>query len=406
MDSLIIAAARALAEGDPLGALKRVALRDDAPALALRGIAMAQLGDFDRSKVLLRRAARSFGPREELARARCVVAEAEIAFASRELNWKAKVLDTARTTLEKHGDQTNGAHARYLEIRRWVLLGQFERAERALTEIDPASLPAALRVTHALIETSIAMRRLQTKTARVALINAEHAAREANIPALLAEVESTATTLNAPVARLIARGEQRAMLLEDVEELFASNEFIVDTCRYSIREGNKIVVLANRPVLFSLARLLAEKWPSDVPRDELAARVFRLKRVDESVRVRLRVEMGRLRAAIKPMAEVNATPRGFALVPKRARNVVVLARPIEGEHGEVLAFLADGESWSSSALALALHTSQRTVQRTLDSLATEGKVQNFGYGRARRWTMTPVPGYATVLLLPASAFSH
>ncbi|HEU5194094.1 MAG TPA: helix-turn-helix domain-containing protein, partial [Methylomirabilota bacterium] len=87
MDTLIAAAAHALAAGDPLGALKRIALRDDAPALALRGIAMAQLGDFVRAKRLLRRAARTFPPSEAVARARCVVAEAEIALVSRDLGW-------------------------------------------------------------------------------------------------------------------------------------------------------------------------------------------------------------------------------------------------------------------------------------------------------------------------------
>src|ERR1700740_3698632 len=115
MDSLITAAARALAAGDPLGALKRIALRDDPPALALRGIAMAQLGDFALAKVLLRSAARAFSPRETVARARCVVAAAEIALVSRDLNWPAKAVDAARATLEKHGDRVNAAHARHLE---------------------------------------------------------------------------------------------------------------------------------------------------------------------------------------------------------------------------------------------------------------------------------------------------
>src|ERR671922_115353 len=128
MDSLITAAARALAGGDPLGALKRVALRDDAAALALRGIAMAQLGDFVRAKALLRSAARTFGPKEAVARARCVVAEAEIALVSRDLGWPAKALAVARTTLEKRGDWVNAAYARYLEIRRLLLIGRIDEA--------------------------------------------------------------------------------------------------------------------------------------------------------------------------------------------------------------------------------------------------------------------------------------
>jgi len=140
LDSLIIAAAHALAAGDPIGALKRVALRDDAPALALRGIAMAQLGDFARSKVLLKRARRAFSPREAVARARCLVAEAEIALVSRDLGWSTKSLDSARATLEAHSDYVNAAHARYLEIRRLLLIGRIDDAERALGELNPASL--------------------------------------------------------------------------------------------------------------------------------------------------------------------------------------------------------------------------------------------------------------------------
>src|SRR6516162_4059644 len=151
MDSLITAAAHALATGDPLGALKRVALRDDAPALALRGIAMAQLGDFVRAKALVRSAARGFGPKEALARARCVVAEAEIALASRDLSWPAKALDTARATLEAHGDRANAAHARYLEVRRLLLIGRLDEAERTLAELDPASLPPASRTAYELV---------------------------------------------------------------------------------------------------------------------------------------------------------------------------------------------------------------------------------------------------------------
>ena len=141
MDSLITAAARALAAGDPLGALKRVALRDDAPALALRGIAMAQLGDLVRAKALLRSAARAFGPKETVARARCAVAEAEVALASRDLGWSPQALDAARVTLEQHGDRLNAAHARTLEVRRLVLIGRLDQAERALAQLDPAPFP-------------------------------------------------------------------------------------------------------------------------------------------------------------------------------------------------------------------------------------------------------------------------
>src|SRR5205085_2457744 len=240
MDSLITAAARALAAGDPLGALNRVALRDDAPALALRGMAMAQLGDLVRAKALLRSAARAFGPKEPVARARCVVAEGEIALVSRDLGWPAKALDAARATLEEHGDRVNAAHARYLEVRR-------------------------------------------------------------------------------------------LLLIEEVEALLASKAFVVDACRHVVRDESMAVSLAKRPVLFALARALGEAWPGDVSRDALVARAFGSKLANESHRARLRVEIGRLRAVVRRLADVSATKRGFALKPRAAREVVVLARPLEDE---------------------------------------------------------------------------
>ncbi len=400
MDSLITAAGRALTAGDPLGALNRVALRDDAPALALRGIAMAQLGDLERAKGLLRRAARAFGPREAVARARCVVAEAEIALASRDLGWPAKALDTARAALEAHGDRTNAAHARYLEGRRLLLIGRLDEAEHRIAGLDPAPLPPALRTAHALVAAGIAMRRLRTRAARAALARAERAAHQAGIPALTAEVEGAVRVLDTPAARRIAHGEERLLRLEEVEALLASPALVVDACRHVVRDARTVVSLARRPVLFALARLLGEAWPGDVPRDTLIARAFRTKFADDSHRARLRVEVGRLRTALGPLADVRATRRGFHLVPHGADEVVVLARPIEEQHATVLALLADGEPWASSALALALGTSQRTVQRALDALAAAGQVQSLGRGRARRWMTPPVPGFTTTLLLP------
>jgi DNA-binding transcriptional ArsR family regulator len=401
MDSLITAAARALAAGDLLGALTRVALRDDPAALALRGIAMAQLGELARAKTLLRKAARAFGPREAVARARCVVAEAEIALVSRELGATATTLAAARTVLEAHGDRVNAAHARHLEVRRLLLIGRLDEAERALAALDPAPLPPALRAAHELVVAGIAMRRLRTKEARAALARAGRAAREARIPALLAEVDSASGVLDTPAARLIARGEERLLRLDEVEALLASGTLVVDACRHVVRDAKTVVSLATRPVLFALARALGEAWPADVPRAALLARAFGARFADESHRARLRVEIGRLRAMLRTLVRISATPRGFALAPRRDREVVVLAQPLDERHGEVLAFLSDGESWSSSALALALGASQRSVQRALDALAEAGKVQAFGRGRARRWLTPPVPGFTTTLLLPA-----
>jgi hypothetical protein len=400
MDSLITAAARALAAGNPLGALNRVALREDAPALALRGIAMAQLGDLPRAKALLRRAARAFGPREAVARARCIVAEAEIALVSRDLTWPAKALDSARSTLEAHGDRLNAAHACHLEARRLILIGRIEEAERMLADLDPTPLAPPAKAAYELAMAGIAIRRLQTKAARAALTRARQAAGAADIPALMAEVDSAARVLSTPAARLIARGTEHPLLLEEVEALLASGTLVVDACRHVVRDAGTVVSLATRPVLFALARALGEAWPADVARSTLLARAFRAKHADESHRARLRVEIGRLCVALRPLANVSATKQGFALMPGRARKVVVLAPPVEEQYGAVLAFLADGEAWSSSALALALSSSPRTVQRALEELAAAGKVQSFGRGRARRWMTPPVPGFPTTLLLP------
>jgi hypothetical protein len=401
LDSLITAAARALAVGDPLGALKRVALRDDAAALALRGIAMAQLGDLVRAKSLLRSAARAFGPREAVARARCIVAEAEIALASRDLRWPQQALGGARATLETYGDRINAAHAAYIEIRRLLLIGRLDQAERALGDLDPGSLPPASRAIHELVAAGIAIRRLRITPARAALARADDAARDAGIAALTAEVESVSLALNAPAARVIARGRERLLLLAEVEALLESKMLVVDACRNVVRDRLTAVPLATRPVLFALARAMGEAWPGDVTREALVARAFGAKLADESHRARLRVEAARLRRALREVAAVSATTRGFALTPRRAREIVVLAWPVDEAHAAVLAFLADGESWSSSALALALGTSQRSAQRALDSLAAARKVQSLGRGRARRWITAPVPGFTTTLLLPA-----
>jgi hypothetical protein len=400
MDSMITAAARALAAGDPLGALKRVSLRDDASALALRGIAMAQLGDLVRAKALLRLAVRAFGPTDAIARARCIVAEAEIALASRDLGWPAKTLDSARKTLEEHGDRLNVAHARHIEIRRLLLVGYLDEAERMLAELDPAPFPPAWRTAYELAVAGIAMRRLRTRQARAALTRAKRAAHHARIPVLTAEVERASLLLNSPVARQIANGKERFLLLQEVEMLLSSKALVVDACRHVVRNARTVISITGRPILFSLARTLAEAWPGDVPRDLLLAKVFGAKLVDESHRARLRVEIGRLRKLLRPLVGITATKQGFAFLPRSGHEVVVLAWPVEEEHATVLAFLADGESWSSSALAVALGTSQRTVQRALDSLAEAKRVQPFGRGRARRWMTPPLPGFTTTLILP------
>ncbi|MBK1980450.1 helix-turn-helix domain-containing protein [Achromobacter xylosoxidans] len=400
MDGLIMAAARALASGDPLGALARVALRDDAPGLALRGIALAQLGDFDRARVLVRRAARAFGAREPVARARCVVAEAEIALASRDLGWPAAALDAARATLERHGDRRNAAYAGYLAGRRLILMGRLEQAEQVLSDLNPAPFPPALRAVHELALAGIALRRVQATAARAALARAARAARAAGIPALRAEVRQASLVLKAPAAHLHRAGDTQVLRLEQVQALLASDTLVIDACRYAVHGAGRTLALASRPVLFTLAQALGRAWPGDAPRDALIALAFRTRHPDDSHRARLRVEIGRLRAVLAPLAEIRATRQGFALT-RGAGAVAVLTPPVQDRHAAVLALLADGQAWSSSALALASGASQRQVQRALDALAASGQAHSLGRGRARRWITPPLPGFATTLLLPA-----
>jgi hypothetical protein len=402
MDSMILAAARALAGGDPFGALNRVALRDDAPALALRGIAMAQLGDLERARALLRRAAKAFGTREAVARARCIVAESEIALVTRDLGWPVKTLEAAQATLLRHGDVVNAAHARHLVARRFLLTGQLSEAEHAIADLDVSMFPPASRAAFELVVAGIALRRLHTRAARDAVARATLAAEAAGIASLLAEVERASMILDTPAARLIGGGTERPLLLEDVEAILASDALVIDACRNAVRQSGASISLATRPVLFALTRALGEAWPDDVARDVLLARAFGAKFVDDSHRARLRVEIGRLRVALRRTAGIRATKRGFALEPHRAGEVLVLARPIDEEHASLLALLDDGEAWSTSALAVALGASQRTLQRALEALARAGKVQPFGRGRARRWIMPPISGFTTALLLPAA----
>ncbi|HVY14904.1 MAG TPA: hypothetical protein VHB27_06740 [Rhodopila sp.] len=401
MDSLITAAARALAAGDPLAALKRVALRDDPPALALRGIAMAQLGDLARAKDLLRRAARGFGSDEATARARCAIAEAEIALVSRDLGGPTRTLGAARRVLEARGDRANAAHAGYLEARRLLLIGRLDEAERTLDMLDADALPPASRAGYWLVAVGVAMRRIRAEAARAALDRAAHAARQVAIPALASEVERAAQALDAPAARMITHAGTQPLRLPAIEALVDSGALLIDACRLVVRAGPVIVPLAGRPVLFALARALAEAWPGDVARGTLIACAFRGRDADDSHRARLRVEIGRLRKTLGPVAELTATSRGFVLKPRKTRTVAVLAPPVEGDHAEVMALLADGEAWSSSALALALGVSPRTTQRALEALADAGRVESFGRGRACRWMAPNVPGFPTSLLLPA-----
>jgi hypothetical protein len=403
MDSLITASARALAAGDALGALKRIALREDPPALALRGIAMAQLGEHPRARELLRRAGRGFGAHEALARARCTVAEAEVALALRDLGGSPRPLAAAAATLEAHADRANALQARLIAARRLVLLGRLDEAAQALAPLDARGLSPALGAVAELIAAELALRSLRVDTAHEALARAQAAAERSGVPALQAEVMRALATLDQPAARrVVVGGGEQALRLAEVAALLASDALVVDACRRGLGTGAAWQPLARRPVLFALARALAQAWPGDVDREALIADAFRTRRPDDTHRARLRVEIGRLRALVKSMARIEATERGFILQPLDGREVVVLAPPIDGEQASLVALLSNGAAWSTSALALALGASQRTVQRALAELEAEGRVRAIGQARARRWLAPTLAGFTTILLLPAA----
>lgn len=402
MDSLIAASARALAAGDALGALKHIALRDDPPALALRGIAMAQLGEHPRARDLLRRAARDFGAHEARARARCVVAEAEVALAMRDLGGSPRALDAAADALDAHADHANARQARLIAARRLLLLGRLDDTARALAELDMEDLPPALAAVAALTAAELALRSLRIGPARQALDRADAAASQARVPALLAEVAEARSALDRPAARRLGTAGAQALRLEEVAALRDADTLVVDGCRHGVWAGDAWLPLARRPVLFALAGALAEAWPGDVGRDALIARAFRIDPPDETLRARLRVEIGRLRVLVKPLAGIEATPRGFVLRPHGGRDVAVLAPPIDGEQASLLALLSDGAPWSTSALAMAVDASQRTVQRALVALEAEGRVRSIGRARAQRWLAPPLVEFTTILLLPAA----
>ncbi len=406
MDSLIAAAARALAAGDALGALKRVALRDDPPALALRGVAMAQLGEHVLARSLLRRAARGFGAHEVLARARCVVAEAEVALAMRDLGGSTRSLALAAATLEARADRANALQARLIEARRLLLLGRCDEARAALARLDARGLPPSLGAIAELTAAELELRSLRggpaqaaLARARDALARAHEAADRAGVPALQAEVAQVRASLDRPAARRLDRGGAQMLRLREVAALFDSGALVIDACSHGLRCGARWLPLAHRPVLFALVRALAESWPDDAERQALIARAFGTRRPNESHRARLRVEIGRLRALIAPLARIEATARGFVIRPSGA-GAVMLAPPVDGDQGSLLALLSDGEAWSTSALALALGASQRTVQRSLAELEAGGRVRAIGRARARRWLSAPMAQFTTILLLP------
>ncbi|HVU04954.1 MAG TPA: HTH domain-containing protein [Polyangiaceae bacterium] len=401
MDPALGAASEALSRGDPLGALRFVALRRDAPALALRGVALAQLGEYATARKLLGQAGRAFRDVDPGAYARCLAAEGEVALECRDLSSAERALERAIPLLESSGDRENAWFCRLQLARRLVVLGRLAEAERALSRLRRRGLPPRMLVLLGLLSADVARRSTEPDVARAALDRAFGSAHAAGIPALLADVRAAREELETPVGRVVERGRERSVTLQDVADVLKSPALVVDTCRREIRAGKTILPLLRRPVLLALAAALGEAHPGEATRETLIQRAFGAARVTESLRARLRVELGRLRRLLGSLGDVNATEAGFVFVPRSDRAVVVLHPPVEGPRGTLLALLASGEPWSTQALAAALGTSARTVQRALLDLESEGKVRGLGAGRARKWALAELPGFATSLLLLA-----
>jgi len=270
------------------------------------------------------------------------------------------------------------------------------------TPADARSLPPSLAAVAELASAELALRSLRIGAAQAALARAHAAAERAGVPALQAEVDEARAAFQRPAARRLAAGHEQTLRLDEVAALLASDALVLDACRRGLRAGEAWLSLTRRPVLFALARALAEAWPGDVEREALIERAFRTRRPDETHRARLRVEIGRLRRIVAPLTGIEATTRGFVLRPHEGRSVAVLVPPIDGDEASLVALLADGAAWSTSALALALGDSQRTVQRALVELEGEGRVRAIGRARAQRWLAPPLAGFTTILLLPAS----
>jgi hypothetical protein len=404
MDPDLETAAQHLGRFDALGALRLVGTREDPLALALRGVAMAQLGEDRNAQKLLGRAERTFAETDPRMHARVVAARGEVALGSRDLALAGRLLETAEAALG--ADRTNRTFVRILRVRRLLLLGRVEEA-RALAAIDLRGAPPRLRVLAELLRADIAARRLRVLEAEAAIARARTAARAAEVAPLVAQVERFATDFAAPVARVIRDRTFALATLADVTSLARNKGLVVDGCRRELRLDGVTVSLATRAVLFALAEALGEAAPAAASRVLLIERAFGARRTTESLRARLRVEIGRLRRALAPIAmTIEPTADGFRLSgDSEAMRVVVVLPPADGEASLLLALLRDGEAWSSSSLANASGLGQRAVQRALAELKDAGKVDAHSAGRNRRWVARPPEGFATTLLLtrrPAS----
>jgi len=399
VDAPLTAAARALALGDALSALKWLGLRTDAAARAMRGAALSQLGEFARAKAQLRAALRALGPGDGLLRARCLAAEAEIALSLGDLHWSAEPVARAVAELEAAGDSRNAAYLQLVAARAALRLGRPEDAERLLRHAKLAPAAPLERTFAELVRVELAAKRGDPDVLTAALASASAAADRAAIPALVSEVARIRDHYEGPTAVITSRGKARTASFCEVCALGRSADVVIDGGGREVRSSGDCISFARRPVLFELLRILAEAWPEAVSRDLLIKRAFGARRLNESHRIRLRVEVGRLRKFVRRRLAVIAKEPGYALF---ANHEVALVMPLEeSPASRVLSLMHGGEPWSASSLALALGVSERTVQRSLGELQSAGKVGATGNGRGRRWVrLFEIP---TDLLLPRSS---
>ena len=391
-----IEAGRALAAGEALRALGLVGRADDALGLTLRGIAYAQLGDLELARKSLDRALALAKDRRTRAHARAALVE--IALSTGDPAPAAKAAKAAADELARLGDPRNAAMMRLVLARAEVLLGRLGEARRVVEDVLTEKLEPDLRALAWLARAEIAIRTLATTDARDALSRARASLDGTPNQLLARALVALEQELSLPVARMLRGGVVRDADLFAIEALSRGEVLLIDACRRVAIAGRVTIPLARRPVLFALLLVLARAWPASVPRDELASRAFDARRVNESHRSRLRVEIGRLRKIMDGLgAEPVATADGYALASKR--EVALLLPPSDDDAARIALLLGDGAAWSAKGLAEHAGVSKSTAQRALGLLVKNGSAIRTGKGKDVRYTRPGTPIASRMLLL-------
>lgn len=389
-------AGRALARGEALEALGLVGREESALGLTLRGIAYAQLGDLNLARASLERAVPLAD--DAVTRARARAALVDVALGTGNPGSAARAARASIDELSALGDARNAAMQRLVLARAEVLLGRLGDAQRTVEQVLSSEVTPDLHAVASLAQAEIALRALAATRARQALVQARRCLEESPHPLLERALDGLERELTLPVARTLRAGVLRGADVSVIEELSRGEVLLVDACRRLVVEGRVAIPLARRPVLFAVLLVLARAWPEAVPRDELAARAFDVRRVNASHRARLRVEVGRLRKLLDgPAAEPTATAEGYVLSSKR--EVVVLLPPTDDEGVSIALLLGDGASWTAQGLAEHAGISRRTAQRALSALVDGGAAVRTGRGKDVRYARPGTPIASRMLLL-------